>query len=286
VGTALINGVRINYRQTGAGPDLVFIHGLGANQAFWNLGLITSLSRDYRVTTFDLPGHGYSETPKTGYRPADAAESLRALLDQLGVERAHAVGHSYGGLVALRLALTAPARVLTITIADTRVRSLQPGQALIEIADWPALRAMLARQGVTIDENEPEVGFMIFEALASPKWESARERIAEQSRYVPFGAAGTRSAQRWLKLLAATSIKQDYRAGADIPRDQLGRIKHPVLAIYGQNSPNHRTGEEMASCLQSCRLVTVPEASHFHPATHPEFFRETLLEVLSGKAVV
>ena len=52
--TARVNGVALSYRQVGTGPDVVFIHGLGANQAFWNLELVAALARSYRVTSDPL----------------------------------------------------------------------------------------------------------------------------------------------------------------------------------------------------------------------------------------
>jgi pimeloyl-ACP methyl ester carboxylesterase len=282
--TARVNGVDLSYRQVGTGPDVVFIHGLGANQAFWNLELVAALARSYRVTTYDLRGHGYSQTRPDGYQPEQAAADLRGLLDQLAVEQVHCVGHSYGGLVALRFALAEPARVLTVTVADTRIRSLQPRQALSEAPDWPRLRDVLGRNGVVIDEDEPEIGFMLFEALASPQWEKARQRTAATSAFVPFGGAGTRSAQRWLNLLKTTSVKSDYRTGADIPTEQLIKLHQPLLGVYGQNSPNRWTGEQLGALLPSCRSVLVPGAGHFHPATNARFFREALQTFLEVHA--
>lgn len=268
------NGVKVNYRQTGAGADVVLVHGLAANQAFWGLGLVATLARAFRVTTLDLRGHGYSDMPPTGYTPAEQAGDLCAVLDHLGIEQAHLVGHSFGGLVALALALARPERVHTLTIADSRLRALQPRQAVTERVNWPRIRAALAEQGLSVDENDPYIGLSLFEALASLQGDAAARVLAEEG-YVPFGTS-KRSAKAWLRLVTTTTLLSDYRAGADFPPEQLARLRMAVLAVYGTDSPTRETGSKLGGVLPNCRTVWVPGARHFHPATHPAFFLETL----------
>lgn len=268
------NGVTLNYRQTGAGADVVLLHGLAANQAFWGLGLVAALAREYRVTTLDLRGHGYSDMPATGYTPAEQAGDLRTLLDHLGIEQAHLVGHSFGGLVALAFALAAPGRVRTLTVADSRLRALQPRQAVTERVDWPRIRAALAEQGLIVDESDPYIGLSLFEALASLRG-GAVARVLAEDGYVPFGTS-KRSAKAWLRLVTTTTLLSDYRAGADFAVEVLARVRVPVLAIYGADSPTRETGSKLGEVLPDCRTVWVPGARHFHPVTHPAFFLETL----------
>ncbi len=281
---ARVNGVTLNYRQTGKGPDVVLIHGLGANQAFWNFALVTALARTFRVTTFDLRGHGYSETAPAGYRPVDLAADLCGLLDHVGAERVHLIGHSYGGLAAIHFALAHPARALSLTIADTRIRSLQPKQAVTEAAAWPAIRTALGEHGIIIDENESEIGFALFEALATMHWDKAAQLPAEQFAYVPFGGGNTRSARRWQQLAAQTTLKQDCREGLYVAIEDLLRLRLPTLAVYGELSPTRSGGEKLGTLLADCRLNIVPGAGHFHPATHPEMFLRTIQEFLHAIA--
>ena len=80
----LQNGVRIHYQQIGEGPDLVMVHGLTGNLAVWHLQIVPELSEHFRVLTYDLRGHGHSDTPPTGLharrdgrRPAGAARRAR-----------------------------------------------------------------------------------------------------------------------------------------------------------------------------------------------------------------
>src|SRR4051794_24020244 len=105
-----VDGVRLHYLEKGQGDPVVLIHGNGSLiQDFTVSGLVDSLSGHHRVIVFDRPGFGYSTRPRTRiWTPMAQAEVLRKALDQLGVEQAIVLGHSWGTLVAVALALQAP----------------------------------------------------------------------------------------------------------------------------------------------------------------------------------
>src|SRR5438309_10541706 len=90
------SGLTIHYQQVGQGPNLVMIHGLSGNLAVWHLKMVPLLRDHFRVLTYDMRGHGYSDIPPTGYSTSDMAEDLELLLDELGIESCYLVGHSYG----------------------------------------------------------------------------------------------------------------------------------------------------------------------------------------------
>jgi len=276
---ARINGIEICYRQAGHGHDVLLIHGLAANHAFWNLELLLPLARTYGVTAFDLRGHGYSNAPSSGYTSADMAADVLALMDHLAIQRAHLVGHSFGGLVAAQCALQHPDRVFSLTLADTRFKAIQPSQRLKDWPDWRQAKAQLEDYGISIDENEDEVGLRLLELMADPKRRETRKRLSQRALFVPFGgwSNGNRSADRWLRLLATTSARQDFQAMAGLTLDRLRRLPHPTLAIYGQRSRCMMTCRKLQSLLPDCRVVVVPDAGHFHPLSKPGFLAETLL---------
>ncbi|HQZ88505.1 MAG TPA: alpha/beta fold hydrolase, partial [Thermomicrobiales bacterium] len=105
------SGLKFHYQQVGNGPDVVMIHGLTGNLAVWHLKIIPLLWDHYRITTYDLRGHGYSEVSASGYTADDMAIDLRDLLDALQIERPALVGHSYGADISLYFALLFPERV-------------------------------------------------------------------------------------------------------------------------------------------------------------------------------
>ena len=105
-----VNGTRLYYQQSGDGPDVVLVHAVTSNQAVWVFaGLIDAVAADgFRVTAYDLRGHGFSDRPPTGYTSAVMAEDLRGLHAALGLGPALLVGHSFGGVVGVHAALLAP----------------------------------------------------------------------------------------------------------------------------------------------------------------------------------
>jgi pimeloyl-ACP methyl ester carboxylesterase len=105
-----VDGIPLHYIERGSGPPIVFLHGNGAMaQDFDTSGLLDLAAREYRVIVFDRPGFGYSKRPRRRIWTADAqAASLHKALQQMGVQRPILVGHSWGTLVALALALAHP----------------------------------------------------------------------------------------------------------------------------------------------------------------------------------
>ena len=107
-----VNGTRLFYQQSGAGPDVVLVHAVTSNQAVWVFsGLVDAVAADFRVTTYDLRGHGASDRPPTGYTSAVMAEDFRQLHAALGLGPAFLVGHSFGGVTALHAAVLTPEAV-------------------------------------------------------------------------------------------------------------------------------------------------------------------------------
>jgi HAD superfamily hydrolase (TIGR01509 family) len=102
-----LDGVRLHYLDRGAGPPVVLLHGNGAMiEDFEISGIVDRLAKRYRVIVFDRPGFGHSNRPRgRAWTPTAQAELLRKALRELGIERPLVVGHSWGTLVALALAL-------------------------------------------------------------------------------------------------------------------------------------------------------------------------------------
>ena len=95
------------FAQTGAGPDVILIHGALTCLDDMAIALFASLEGEFRVTAFDRPGHGRNTTPFTG-SAARQAQAIHACAKALGLVRPVVVGHSYGGAVALAYALRYP----------------------------------------------------------------------------------------------------------------------------------------------------------------------------------
>ena len=113
------NGVRLHYLDhPGKGPTLVLTHGLSANAHFFDGLCVAGLAPALRVLSFDLRGRGLSDKPDAGYTMEDHAADLLGALDALGLERVVLGGHSFGGLLTLYVAATAPERVERAMVLD------------------------------------------------------------------------------------------------------------------------------------------------------------------------
>jgi pimeloyl-ACP methyl ester carboxylesterase len=121
VTTTAPDGVSMVYDMRGEGDiDLVFIHCWGCDRSFWREQLDHFADLDaYRVVSLDLPGHGASGTDRESWQVADLGADVKAVVDELGLERVVLIGHSMGGPVALYAAQLMPEKVRGIVCIDT-----------------------------------------------------------------------------------------------------------------------------------------------------------------------
>jgi len=114
-----VDGVRLHYVERGQGEPLVLIHGNGTMiQDFLVSGIVDDLAKRYRVIIIDRPGYGYSDRPRGLWTPRAHATLFQKALQQLGVSQAVVLGHSWGTLVAIALALQAPGLVRSLVLAS------------------------------------------------------------------------------------------------------------------------------------------------------------------------
>ena len=151
----LANGIQMHYQQAGEGQDLVLIHPVAADLAIWYLHVMPALAKEFRVTAYDMRGHGYSEGTPTGYTSAHMAEDLHGLLISLGIERAHLVGYSFGGTVALHCAVLYPNQVASLVLADPAIPALTP---MVDLERWERAnkanyKTKLEEYGMSVPED-------------------------------------------------------------------------------------------------------------------------------------
>src|SRR3990172_174574 len=115
---AEVNGLSVAYERTGGGPVLVLLHGFLLDSRVWRSQL-ESLSDHFTVIAWDAPGAGQSSDPPETFGIGDWADCLAGLLDAAGVQRAHILGLSWGGLLAQEFYRRHPASVSSLVLADT-----------------------------------------------------------------------------------------------------------------------------------------------------------------------
>lgn len=279
-----VNGVEIHCQQMGeGGSDAVMIHGLFASLAFWYLSVMPGLAGRCRVTAYDLRGHGYSDVTESGYTSADMAGDLSGLLEQLGIKRAHLVAHSFGGSVALQYALLHPDRVLSLTLADVWLPSLQPHPLEWNSASWREAAMNVA----DLDDRPdavPKVANGAYEEwlrLQSQTALSGFDAWVESSLFIQWNS-DSRVAKRWFQLVRTTSAVEEMRAVAGLTADRLQTLDCPTLAIFGEHSGCLQTLHGLQKHLPSCQTVMVPGAGHLHPLVRPGVFLHHVTEFIGN----
>jgi pimeloyl-ACP methyl ester carboxylesterase len=271
---AKVEGVSLHYQQMGQGRDLVLIHWLFSNLAFWYFSVLPALARDFRVTVYDLRGHGYSETTPNGYTSADMAADLHALLNHLGIGSAHIVGHSFGGAVALHYAVLYPERVDSRTLADAQVPGLQPALPPRSAARLRLLKRKLQRAGIEVPDEIPRVAYTFLDDLARlQRW---RQRGGPRSPGAGALLRGWESnsqlAKNWFRLVRTTSAPAELSDPAGLTAERIRQQTQPTMAIFGEYSSCQMTLARLEECLPNCKKVIVPRVGHFHPILKPKTF--------------
>jgi pimeloyl-ACP methyl ester carboxylesterase len=213
---------RISLLEAGTGPPVIAIHGLGASKASF-LATVAALAPRFRVIAIDLPGFGDSDKPVGA--PYDAryfATAIVQLLDALGLDRAHLIGNSLGGRVALEVALRTPDRV-------DRIALLAPSMAWRRKRPWaPALRLVRPELGVLPHAPRAVVERVIDRVMpeARTSWASAGIDEFLRSFLTPRGRAAFYAAARQIYL--------EEPEGDDGFWPRLRRLDVPALFIWGR----------------------------------------------------
>jgi 3-oxoadipate enol-lactonase len=219
------------------GPVVVLSNSLGSTQAMWDLN-VPALEERYRVVRYDTRGHGDSPRSAGPYSIDDLVDDLVALLDRLGVARAHVVGLSLGGMTAMRLAIREPERVDRLVLLCTSAR--------LEPELWRERAARVRADGTGA------IAATVVDRWFTPAY--LERHTAIRARYEAMVAST--SATGYAGCCDAI-IAMDLRP--DLPS-----IKAPTLAIAGADDPaippEHL--RHIADALPDGRLLVVPDAAH------------------------
>ena len=284
MGLVALPSGRINVHQLpqigrGAADDIVMVHGLGANFGFWYASAVQWFRRAGRVTLFDLPGHGDSDMPATGYSPGRLGVLVGELLDHLRIERAHLVAHSFGGVVALSFAAQQQHRVKSLVLADVRVWAVEPPSVLPESALW-LQRARDA--GLRLADPRLDLSVQVLMDLARMRLEHDEPQPAV-FEVMPGARSlfrGRRSALKWLKLIETTRAYDEITDPEGLDLADVASIRQPMLAAYGGLSARKHSAMALQQLCPDCRLRLIRKAGHFFPLTRPAIFARPALAFL------
>lgn len=261
-----VDTVRLHYAEHGApsSPVVVLLHGNGSMSTEMELsGLVECLAARYRVIVFDRPGYGYSERPDGSLSrpPAQAALFLRAL-ERLGIREAIVLGHSWGALVAIAMALASPRRVRGIAlVSGYYTPSLRLDLLLLMPMAIPLVGAMLCH---TIS---PLLGRLLWPLMMRRIFGPAPTPRAAIARYPIWMSLRPRSLHASASE-AAIMIPQAARLWRREPE-----IRIPVAIVAGSRDRLLSTAwhsERLHRRMPGSRLHLVPNAGHMVHHTAPE----------------
>ncbi|MFA5368574.1 MAG: alpha/beta hydrolase [Candidatus Paceibacterota bacterium] len=115
-----VNEIDVNYIEVGQGEALVILHGWGANISYWS-SVIKNLANDYKVIALDLPGFGATSTPETIWSSKEYIDFLLNFFEKINLDNFNIIGHSFGGALALKLAIEHQEKVKKIILCDPAV---------------------------------------------------------------------------------------------------------------------------------------------------------------------
>jgi pimeloyl-ACP methyl ester carboxylesterase len=241
--------VEIAYLDAGDGEPIVLVHGFASNkETNWvNPGWVGTLTRaGRRAIALDNRGHGASSKlyDPEAYHSATMADDVRALLDHLRIERADVMGYSMGARICAFLALAHPHRVRSVVLGGLGIR-------LVE--------------GVGLPER-------IAEVLEAPSLDSVSDPTGRTFRTF---AEQTRSD---LKALAACM----RGSRQELSREQVARIKAPVLVAVGTNDPVAGSARALATLIPGARALDIPDRDHML-AVGDKVFKAGVLEFLNQR---
>ena len=256
-------GRRISTLTMGSGPDVLLLHGLGGTKASF-FDTAAALSHGYRVHALDFPGFGSSSKPATApYSARWFAETVCELMDAMDIERAHLVGNSMGGRVALEVALRHPDRVGALGL-------LCPAVAFVRRGLHPLVRVLRPEFGVLPHRFRRST-------VASQFWSLFAERdtvdpsvadIAVDEFQRIYGSAGARLAF----LASARNIYLDrpFGRGGFYPR--LAELERPALFLWGSHDKLVPVGfkRHVAEWLPGAEHVVLDGCGHVPQIERPQ----------------
>lgn len=260
-----IDGMEIDYSVTGeSGPWVLMSHSLGCAQSMWDLQ-VEALRGRYRVLRYDTRGHGASGASSAPYSLEQLADDALALMDHVGIEKAHWVGFSMGGMIGQVFALRYGHRLHSLVLADTTSAHTATPASM-----WAERIRSAREQGI-----EP----LVQPALTRWFTEEFRRTNPQEAARVAAMISRT-SVEGWCGCCAA--IAEVHTT------ERLHEIACPALVIVGE----HDIGTPLSAALEIQRklqesvLVVISDAAHMTCIEQPAQFNRALRQFLDAQARV
>ncbi|MFQ5955314.1 MAG: alpha/beta fold hydrolase [Kiloniellales bacterium] len=255
----LRDGDRLYYEVHGDGPPLALVPGLSGVGSFWAPHL-SGLSQRFKVVVYDHRGAGQSSRSRIDTSVEQMADDLVQLLDGLGIERTHLIGHSAGGAIGQTLAIERPERIGRLVLSATWTAADAYFRRLFEV------RSGILRQDAAAYQRANALFFW-------PSW-WVRDHLAELEAHEEPAVQGMPPAEIMLDRIEAI-LRFDRRA--DLPR-----ITVPTLIIAARDdvvTPPYYS-EQLGRLIPGAETIILPQGGHFFPRVYPQSYQKIVLEFL------
>jgi pimeloyl-ACP methyl ester carboxylesterase len=248
---AEVNGYSVAYQDTGKGPPLVLLHGFLCDSRCWRRQL-EDLSDSFRVIAWDAPGAGSSSDPPDPFTITDWTKCLAQFLDVVGIERAHILGLSWGGVLAQEFYRLCPARVLRLILADTYAGWTG---SLPEESCKKRLERCSLESSLPPDEFVPLWVHEFFTEGASLQLKEEMSEVV--SEFHPLG----------FRLMAKSLYDTDTT-------DLLPNMGVPTLLLWGDDDRRStmNIAEQFQDAIPNAELAIIANAGHVSNMEQPEEF--------------
>ncbi len=252
--TVEANGIRIYYREMGAGEPLLLIMGLGANVDWWDPVFLRRLADRYHVVAFDNRGAGRSEKPPGPYSINQMAEDAAALMDRLGWSSAHVLGMSMGGMIAQELTLLHHERVRKLVLVVTTCGGREQVLASPEV--YKVL--YMPKEGISPEVIARSTLYLLFPKDYMEAHPEKMERVVQDLLQAPI------SPEHFTYQLTAILNWSDFSRLGEIDKETLIITGSEDILIPPENS------RILAREIPQSRLVEFPGGGHGLITQFPE----------------
>ena len=258
---AQVGDINMYYRVYGEGEPLVLIMGHGMDARSW-VFQTPEFSKEYQVIGFDNRGVGRTDAPDSPYSIAMMADDTAGLMDILGIEKAHILGVSMGGMIAQEFALKYPHRVKSLILATTAARS--PSEGVGALAS-----IFITEEGVS---QETRIRKLLPNIYTDKFFENS-----EQVQRVVDAMLANPNPQP-----AYAAARQGDAAAQHDTRDRLGQITAPTLVLVGKEDIvlPVKLSEELAEGIPNAELVVLEGGGHGFNFEIPDKFNQAVLDFL------
>ncbi|HVS32335.1 MAG TPA: alpha/beta hydrolase [Thermoanaerobaculia bacterium] len=260
-----VNATKLYYEVAGDGPAVILLHGGWLHSQQWD-DQFSLLTRNYRVVRYDRRGAGRSALGDSAFAHY---EDLAALLEGLGIERAHLIGLSAGGQVALDFALTHPHTVLSLVVGASPLAGYDVGKEFTEGSRGVAAAAAAENLQLTHDRMWAFAPFRV--ASMMPRVRQRLNAMILQQNTWPVSRPN-----------APRSKPLDPP-----PASRLAELRVPTLIVVGDGEMPalKKEAEFIANSIPGARLVTVKNAGHFVNLEQPAKYNRIIRDWLARAAV-